>query len=131
MPDQQMFAAVDLGSGWETRPNRKGVRQKVLAESIDAGSKSGHCTRLVEFAPKVNAPASVHDYWEEIYLITGDLCLIDEKGNKITKFDAPAFVCRPATSATAGRHPFQGPTVGGSVAPGFEKGTPFGFRDIV
>jgi hypothetical protein len=94
MPDQQMFAAVDLESGWETRPNRQRVRQKVLAESIDAASKSGHCTRLVEFGPKVNAPASVHDYWEEIYLISGDLCLIDDDGNKIKKFDAPAFVCR-------------------------------------
>jgi hypothetical protein len=96
MPDQQMFSAVDLVSGWETRPNRKGVRQKVLAESIDAASKTGHCTRLVEFAPKVDAPASVHEYWEEIYLISGDLCLIDEKGKKIKNFDAPAFVCRPA-----------------------------------
>ena len=94
MPDQQMFAAVDLHSGWDIRPNRKGVAQRVLAESIDSASKSGHCTRLVKFEPKTKAPASVHDYWEEIYLISGDLCLIDGEGNKISQFDAPSYVCR-------------------------------------
>jgi hypothetical protein len=94
MPDQKMFEAIDFQSGWNVRPNRTGVRQRALAASIDAGSKSGHGTRLVQFDAGVRAPASVHDYWEEIYLISGDLCLTDEGGRVIRRFDAPAFVCR-------------------------------------
>jgi hypothetical protein len=94
LPDQQMFTAIDLKSGWDIRLNRKGVEQRVLAGSLDADNRSGRCTRLVKFAPKTKAPASVHDYWEEIYLIVGDLCLIDSEGNKISRFDAPAYVCR-------------------------------------
>ena len=107
MPDQQMFEAINFQSGWDVRPNRKGVRQRALADSIDASAKSGHGTRLVQFDAGVRAPASVHDYWEEIYLISGDLCLTDDDGNIISRFDAPAFVCRgpgevhgPFSSAT-------------------------------
>jgi hypothetical protein len=94
MTSQQMFEAIDLQSGWDVRPNRTGVAQRALADSLRHGSRSGHGTRLVKFEAGVRAPASVHDYWEEIYLISGDLCLVDDQGNEIQKFDAPAFVCR-------------------------------------
>jgi hypothetical protein len=92
VPDQQMFAAVDLNAGWEKRPGRQGVVQQVLHGRLE--SRSGHCTRLVKFEPMAKAPASQHDHWEEIYLISGDLSLTDEEGKAIARFDAPAFVCR-------------------------------------
>ena len=92
--DQQMFAAVDLNSGWEKRPGRQGVMQQVLHGRLDTASRSDHCIRLVKFEPMAKAPASQHDHWEEIYLISGDLSLTDEEGRVIARFDAPAYVCR-------------------------------------
>ena len=89
-----MFAAVDLNSGWEKRPGRQGVVQQILHDRLDSQSRSDHCTRLVKFEPMAKAPASRHPYWEEIYLISGDLLLTDEAGRALARFDAPAYVCR-------------------------------------
>ena len=38
----------------------------------------------------------VHDHWEEVYLISGDLIVgNDDKGKGGEPFDAPTYACRP------------------------------------
>lgn len=95
MRKQQSFTRIDPVAGWMTRPGRQGVSQLVLGGSIDVCAKAGRCTRLVKFEPRSKAPASKHDYWEETYLVSGDLSSLDRRGREIARSDAPAYVCRP------------------------------------
>jgi hypothetical protein len=38
----------------------------------------------------------VHDHWEEVYLVSGDLIVgNDEKGQGGEPFEAPTYACRP------------------------------------
>jgi hypothetical protein len=69
------FHRVDMSSGWSTPPGYPpGIEQKILAGALDEGRKSGSRTRLLRFAPGVFTTAPfVHEYWEEVYLISGDL----------------------------------------------------------
>ena len=57
----------------------------------------GSRTRLLRFAPGVFTTAPfVHDHWEEVYLISGDLAVgNDEKGEGGEPFQAPTYACRP------------------------------------
>ena len=54
-------------------------------------------TRLIRFQPGAIAPNQfVHDYWEEVYLIEGELITgCDAEGNGGETFAAPCFACRP------------------------------------
>ncbi len=99
MQNQQPFARIDPVAGWTTRPGRQSVSQLVLNGSIDMSAKSGRCTRLVKFEPNAKAPASKHDYWEETYLVSGDLSRLDEQGRETARSEAPAYVCRPPGEA--------------------------------
>lgn len=56
-----------------------GIPQRILADALDESAKRGHRTRLVRFAPgaKTNEPF-VHDYWEEVLVVSGTL--IDSDG---------------------------------------------------
>ena len=69
------FHAVDMATGWSTPPGYPaGIEQKILAGTLDEAGKSGSRTRLLRFAPEVFTTAPfVHDYWEEVYLVEGDL----------------------------------------------------------
>jgi hypothetical protein len=92
------FAGVDLDTGWEQVPGgAPGVMQKMLSGALDEADRIGVRTRLIRFAPGTIAPMEfVHDYWEEVYLITGTLisgCDADGAGG--TAQSAPAYACRP------------------------------------
>jgi hypothetical protein len=92
------FHRVDMGSGWETPPGYPdGIEQKILAGSLDEIGKSGSRTRLLRFRPGVHTTAPfVHDYWEEVYLVEGDLTVgNDERGNGGENFAAGTYACRP------------------------------------
>ena len=67
------FHRVDMTSGWSTPPGYPaGIEQKVLAGALDEERRSGSRTRLLRFAPGVFTTAPfVHEYWEEVYLISG------------------------------------------------------------
>ena len=69
------FHAVDMTSGWEVPPGYPpGIEQKILSGGLDEAAKRGSRTRLLRFAPGVFTTAPfVHDYWEEVYLMSGDL----------------------------------------------------------
>lgn len=92
------FVNVDLSSGWETPPGYPpGFKQKVLASDLDEVNKRGSRTRLLRIEPGAYTTAPfVHDHWEEVYLIQGDLIVgNDEHGNGGSQCFAHTYACRP------------------------------------
>jgi hypothetical protein len=74
-----------------------GIEQKILAGRLDEVRKSGNRTRLLRFAPGVfTTKPFVHDYWEEVYLVSGDLTVgSDENGIGGESFAPNTYACRP------------------------------------
>src|SRR5260370_8705511 len=64
-----------MSAGWSTPQGYlSGIEQKILAGSLDEQRRNGSRTRLLRFAPGVfTTEPFVHEYWEEVYLIEGDL----------------------------------------------------------
>jgi hypothetical protein len=96
--EHKEFHTIDLTTGWETPPGYpKGIKQQILAGSLDEKNKSGSRTRHLRFEPGVYTTAPfVHDYWEEVYLISGDLTVGNDKdGNGGTSFAPGTYACRP------------------------------------
>jgi hypothetical protein len=92
------FHAPDLDSGWHNPGSYpEGIEQKVLAGFLDEAGKRGHRTRLLRFAPGCFTTAPfVHDYWEEVWLVSGDLIVgNDAKGQGGEHFTGRAYACRP------------------------------------
>jgi hypothetical protein len=92
------FHAVDMTAGWSTPPGYpRGIEQKILAGTLDEAGRSGSRTRLLRFAPEVFTTAPfVHEYWEEVYLIEGDLTVgNDAEGNGGEAFVPGTYACRP------------------------------------
>jgi len=92
------FHQVDLNSGWETPPGYPaGIQQKILSGGLDEKAKRGTRSRLLRFAPGVYTTAPfVHDYWEEVYLISGDLTVgNDAQGEGGTPYSTNTYACRP------------------------------------
>lgn len=92
------FHAVDMTNGWETPPGYPaGIEQKILAGGLDETAHTGSRTRLLRFAPGVFTTAPfVHDYWEEVFLVQGDLTVgNDAQGNGGESFQAGTYACRP------------------------------------
>ena len=96
------FHQLDLTEGWEPAPGAApGVEQKMLSGMLDEEAGIGVRTRLIRFQPGTVAPNQfVHPYWEEVYMIGGELitgCDVDGDGGEI--FTAPCFACRPPGTA--------------------------------
>src|SRR5579884_1270447 len=94
----QRISCRDLLSGWETPPGYpRGIEQKILAGVLDESAKRGTRSRLLRFAPGVfTTRPFVHDYWEEVYLISGDLIVgNDAQGRGGRSFAANTYACRP------------------------------------
>lgn len=92
------FHAVDLEAGWETPAGYPGgIQQKILSGALDEEARRGTRTRLLRFAPGVYTTAPfVHEYWEEVYLMTGDLTVgNDENGDGGEAFAPHTYACRP------------------------------------
>jgi hypothetical protein len=92
------FHAVDLDSGWETPPGYPvGIKQKILAGALDEENRRGTRTRLLRFEPGVfTTEPFVHTYWEEVYLVSGDLTVgNDADGNGGERFEPNTYACRP------------------------------------
>jgi len=72
--EHKEFHALDMGVGWETPPGYpSGIAQKILSGALDEKGKRGTRTRLLRFAPgEFTTAPFVHDYWEEVYLVSGD-----------------------------------------------------------
>ena len=92
------FTRVDMNSGWATPPGYPaGIKQKILASDLDESRKMGSRTRLLRFDPGVYTTAPfVHDHWEEVYLISGDLIVgNDTRGQRRRSIRCPDL-CLPS-----------------------------------
>ena len=77
--------------GWTPFGGLTGISQRVLVGALDEAAKAGHRTRLVRFEPGAETTEPfVHDYWEEVFVVSGTL--IDADG---TVAPAGDFVRRP------------------------------------
>jgi hypothetical protein len=96
--EHKEFHPVDLNQGWEVpRGYPEGIKQQILSGFLDEQAKRGFRTRHLKFEPGVFTTAPfVHDYWEEVYLISGDLIVgNDENGNGGKSFGPNTYACRP------------------------------------
>jgi len=92
------FHVPDMDTGWETLAGYPpGIQQKILAGRLDEANRRGHRTRLLRFAPGAfTTTPFVHEYWEEVWLVQGDLVVgNDAEGRGGTAFDVSAYACRP------------------------------------
>jgi hypothetical protein len=92
------FHRLDMSSGWSIPPGYPaGIEQKILAGALDEVGRSGSRTRLLRFQPGVFTTAPfVHEYWEEVYLIDGDLTVgNDAEGKGGESFPPGTYACRP------------------------------------
>ncbi|MEM7424848.1 MAG: cupin [Pseudomonadota bacterium] len=97
--EHKEFHPVDMdGNGWHTPPGYpEGIEQKILAGALDEDAATGHRTRLLRFAPGAYTTAPfIHDYWEDVYLVSGDFIVgNDENGEGGEVFAPNAYACRP------------------------------------
>ncbi|MDH3376077.1 MAG: cupin [Gammaproteobacteria bacterium] len=92
------FHRLDLDSGWEVPPGYPpGIEQKILAGELDEDNRRGGRTRLLRFKPGIyTAKPFIHEYWEEVYLMSGDLIVgNDADGNGGESFAPHTYACRP------------------------------------
>ncbi len=92
------FHLLDMNSGWETLPGYpEGIQQKILSGALDESGKTGSRTRLLQFAPGAFTKAPfVHEYWEEVFLVSGDLVVgNDAEGRGGEPFSNYTYACRP------------------------------------
>lgn len=92
------FQALDMNGGWHVPPGYpEGIEQKILAGSLDEENRQGSRTRLLRFAPGVfTTRPFIHDHWEEVYLIDGDLIVgNDANGDGGKSFAPNTYACRP------------------------------------
>ncbi len=92
------FTRVDLDRGWEIPAGYPaGIEQKILSGALDEPRARGARTRLLRFAPGVYTTSPfVHEYWEEVFLISGDLIVgNDALGRGGEPFTGPTYACRP------------------------------------
>ena len=89
------FHSVDLDSGWEVPEGYPaGIEQKILAGGLDEAAGEGSRSRLLRFAPGAfTTEPFVHDYWEEVYLLSGDLVV--GTGATAESFAPNTYACRP------------------------------------
>ena len=92
------FHSLDLGQGWHTPPGYPpGIQQKIIAGELDEKNKHGNRTRLLRFTPGTyTTEPFVHDYWEEVFLVSGDLIVgNDKQGNGGEKYTGYTYAVRP------------------------------------
>ena len=92
------FHSLDLSQGWHTLPGYPpGIQQKIIAGELDEKNKHGNRTRLLRFDPGTyTTEPFVHDYWEEVFLVSGDLIVgNDKQGNGGEKYTGYTYAVRP------------------------------------
>jgi hypothetical protein len=81
----------DVDTTFEWRPvagDRLGIKEKIL--SLDP--ESGDYTRLLKFPPGIQTKETlVHDFWEEVWIVSGTLYDMVKKETYLPGF----YACRP------------------------------------
>lgn len=91
----QEFLTLDMDEGWAAPPGYpEGIEQKILSSNLDEEARRGSRTRLLRFQPGAfSTEPFVHEYYEEVLLISGDL--IVGTGDEAESFLAHTYACRP------------------------------------
>jgi hypothetical protein len=78
------FHNVDMQSGWHGIPGYpSGFSEKILAGSLDEKNKRGNRTRMLRIEPGTfSTKPFVHEYWEEVFLLSGDLVVGNDEHGK-------------------------------------------------
>jgi hypothetical protein len=87
-----------MTEGWHVPAGYpQGIQQKILSGELNEKSKLGSRTRFLRFEPGVfTTKPFVHEYWEEVYLVSGDLTVgSDEQGLNGSSFQPNTYACRP------------------------------------
>ena len=94
--EHREFHRVDQEEGWEVPPGYPaGIEQKILSGGLDEQQRKGSRTRLLRFRPGARTSEQfVHAYWEEVFLVSGDLIVGSRDGERET-FTAHTYACRP------------------------------------
>ena len=89
-----VFENLDLATGFSAYDGDvPGIWQNILSDDRDPATRTGKRTRLLRLDPGVQTPeAHAHDYWEEIYVISGSM--IEGFETAETRITAPAYACR-------------------------------------
>ena len=96
--EHKEFHRIDLDHGWEKLPGYPdGIEQQILSGSLDEKNRRGFRTRHLRFAPGVyTTEPFVHEYWEEVFLVQGDLTVgNDANGKGGEPFKPFTYACRP------------------------------------
>jgi len=85
------FFPLDFSTGWERPPGYpEGVDQKIISGGLDEENKKGSRTRILRFVPGAYTTEPFeHDYWEEVFLFSGDL-----KVDGVV-YQPHTYACRP------------------------------------
>ena len=92
------FHTLDMNSGWEVPAGYpSGIQQKILSGALDEVNKHGSRTRLLRVDAGVyTTQPFVHEYWEEVFLVSGDLTVgNDGKGQGGDSYAPFTYACRP------------------------------------
>jgi hypothetical protein len=92
------FHTLTMNNGWHSPEGYpSGIQQKILAGKLNEADETGRRTRLLRFDPGVfTTKPFVHRYWEEVFLITGDLVVgVDASGEGGEKFTGYTYAIRP------------------------------------
>jgi hypothetical protein len=92
------FTPVDLEEGFSPVPGYPpGFYEKILAGVLDEKRGAGNRTRLLRIDPGAfSTEPFVHEYWEEVFMVSGDLIVgNDKQGRGGEKFTGATYACRP------------------------------------
>jgi hypothetical protein len=96
--DHQEFHAVGFDDGFVPVPGYpEGFEHKILTGFLDEDGKKGGRTRLLKIDPGTySTEPFVHDHWEEVWQVSGDLTVgNDEHGEGGESFGPNTYACRP------------------------------------
>lgn len=94
------FHSVAGEDGWQLPEGYEpgcGVDEKILSGDLDNAARRGSRTRLLRFQPGAfTKQPFVHDHWEEVFLVSGDLTVgNDANGRGGQPFSGYTYAVRP------------------------------------
>ena len=75
LKEHKEFYKLNLDEDWEVPEGYpSGIKQKIISGFLDEKNKIGKRTRLLKILPGTyTTEPFVHDFWEEVFLFSGDL----------------------------------------------------------
>ena len=86
-----------MTKGWHTPEGfPPTLKAKILSGELDEVGRRGSRTRLMRFEPGAFTTAPiVHEFWEEVYVVSGEFFGIGESGRPAERFPQHTYTCRP------------------------------------